>query len=358
MSDRVQIVSSNYLEAAFDVRCEFVNALQDTGLEGRSICFLTPFRRSFKWTLRYRNTKQIFGSFKPGPNGKSCTDIQLSSSIGNRILCDEQIASTKHMMFTTKYLASQGTLKGVKYFSTDLKLNETCDIDRAGDLYTQDGHLVVRIRIRFENYVHRPEKATLWKLYNSINNRLCDFEIVTNGGSLRVFRSILCLKWPYFDAMMSAHYLESLNNVCTIDDISYETMKHIILYVYCDTVTLDDKDRVIDILRAAHRYELKSLVEACANYLLFDIDFEDALKVFVISDLYDLVELKVKCSDLISEAIVGMEMKDLPGYEEFSKHPDVLRLTHDCFRLSSKLLRLKPPIKFGNPIVDFSSQLF
>ncbi|KAI1290090.1 Protein maternal effect lethal 26 [Halotydeus destructor] len=270
---------------------------------------------------------------------EKCSDLKLSVCEGNEKLCGGQIASTKHEISIEKCSGSPENLKRTNHLKFNMELDEVCEIGNLEDLHIHDGYLVVRVRIKFEGYVHTKEKATVLKLYNSIDNRLCDFEILTNGGSMKVFRSMLCLKWSYFDDMISARYSESLNNTWVIDDFSYQTMKAIVLYVYCDTITLDDKEQVLEILKAAHRYQLDSLVQDCSYYLLLNIHFEDALEVFVVSDLYALVDLKTKCSDLISGALVRMKMKDMPGYGEFSKHPDVLRLTEECFRLASKLFR-------------------
>ncbi|KAI1290089.1 hypothetical protein HDE_08833 [Halotydeus destructor] len=109
-------------------------------------------------------------------------------------------------------------------------------------------------------------------------------------------------------------------------------MREIVRYVYFDAITLDDTQQVIEFLKAAHRYELQKLLDACANYLIWEIEFKEVLEVIVLSDLYCLDELKVKCCDLISKALIYMDMTDLPGYKEFSKYADLSRLTQECLQ--------------------------
>ncbi|KAI1289463.1 Protein maternal effect lethal 26 [Halotydeus destructor] len=350
------ILSSNYLEHTLEVICKFADALRN---RRREITFKTPFAKGISWKLCLTTSDVIsaaqgqrrhgsdhyydnYGNASLTPPESAATAntqffIEVSKVCGHSLKTKDKSAVTTHDIRIKKCFKDGKSQECNEYLTFDaVQLEAKVLIGCLEDLkpYTENGSLVTRVSIAFETYVHRKEQETLVKLYRSIDCRHCDFEISTNGGSLRVFRNVLCLKWPYFEAMIDADAVESSSSTWSVDDISYDTMRDIILYVYCNAVTLDDKQQVKEILKAAHRYQLQALVEACAKYLFWDVDFADALEVLVLSDLYDLVDLKERCSELISKALVRTDMKDLPGYEAFSEYSGLLRLVQECLQLS------------------------
>ncbi|KAI1289450.1 Protein maternal effect lethal 26 [Halotydeus destructor] len=323
LTDNYQILSSNYLKGTFDVRCEFVNAFHSQGNRQGKISFSTPFLRGLKWQLNLSVVEKVYSS--QSSNTDDYFAITLSSVSGDESFTDGRYSSTtQKMLLRTPFDYSDR-------LAFDLVLDKKCRLGSWAYLITYSEHwdLVVRLNISFLDYVQPAEKATLVKLYKSIDSPLCDFEIKTEGGSLKVFSNILRLKWPYFETMMNADHLENSSKCWIVDDVGYDTMKDIVVYVYCDTITLNGEERVIEILKTAHRYELQTLVDACENYLYYDIDLQYALQVFVVSHLYELSKLKTKCADLISAELFGSYMSQLPGYDEFAEHPDVLMLTEE-----------------------------
>ncbi|KAI1289451.1 Protein maternal effect lethal 26 [Halotydeus destructor] len=331
-TDRARILSSNYLEGTFDVRCDFVHALFENGGSKRQLFFFTPFLRGFKWKLvlsidnKQDSTNQPITDFS----------VVLSSLYG-----DEQLPAIQSSLTTQKMRIKNPYGKYGDQVEFDLVLDEPCHIGDWDDLvsYAQESVLALRLSITFQDYVQPKDKSTLAKLYKSIDTPLCDFEIQTNGGSFKVLSSILSLKWTYFETMINADHLENSSKCWIVDDISYETMKDIVVYVYCDAITLNGEERVLEIMKAAHRYQLHDLVRDCANYLYWDIDAEYALKAFVAGDLYDIKPLMVRSADIIAEAMIEDKMTKLRGYQEFAEQPDVLRLTQECFHLAARLFK-------------------
>ncbi|KAI1289454.1 Protein maternal effect lethal 26 [Halotydeus destructor] len=347
-SHSVQVLSSNYLERTFDVRCEFVGvSLVQFEYE---VTFATPFSRGISWKLRltmnpgssvhrqhmygynYETNRSRDTAASDGPG----YEIELSANWEDKLQVNGQALATVQKMRIKKDPGYQGDVKCSDCLTVDLQNAKKVRIGsgKALEPYIEDGKMAVYLCLTICNDYNPEQKATAVKLYTSFENRHCDFEIKTSDGSLKVFRSILCLKWPYFETMMDAKYVESSSKIWTVNDISLKTMKDIVIYVYCDAITFKDTQQVIEILKAAHRYQLQQLVRDCAKYLLWEIEFKDALEVIVLSDLYRLHELKVKCCNLISKALVQTDMKDLPGYGEFSKYAGLLRLTQDCLQLS------------------------
>ncbi|KAI1289461.1 Protein maternal effect lethal 26 [Halotydeus destructor] len=337
MTQPVRILSSNFLDGTFEARCELRNALKVDG--GQVVTFSTPFLKEHDWTLTLKN-----GTLETDSPPYADRLVPADQEITVKLSLDESSMSASKPV-DVAYEMQLKRKRNVDMDDEDSTLevdDEPIQLSRKElEPYTKNGNLVVRIRIKFHHCDLPDVYNTLMKLYESIDGHLCDFDIVMRDGSLRVFKNMLCLKWPFFEKMMTSGCVECSEQTWVIDDVSYKIMRDIVVYIYCETITLNDKAEVIELMEIAHRYQLEDLVKLCANYLFYDIDVEDALKVLVISDLFDLTRLKVKCSSLISEALVYTDMTLLQGYEEFSYSYNSLRLTQECFKLASRTLEAR-----------------
>ncbi|KAI1290119.1 Uncharacterized protein HDE_08820 [Halotydeus destructor] len=331
----VRVLSSDFLSGTFEVRCEIPDVLKvDTG--HASVSFETPFSREHDWKLilcrKIRHSEELEDDMDLLPEDSKIT-MQLQ-----RVAVRTDVKAKK---MSTSEFSYEMTIKvnSILDVHPDHQATDEPIIMTRAQLepYTVDGNLVVRMRIKIFDCKLPKELVESMKLYHSIDGDLCDFDIVTPEGKFSVFQNILCLKWPYFETMFNSDFLESTKNSWTVDDVTYETMKAIVVYIYCGAITFKDKDQVIEIVKAAHRYQVTDLVAACSHYLRWDVDVKHALELFVISDLYQLRDLKSKCSEIVSEALVATRINRIPGYKEFKNNPQCLRLTHECFRLAARV---------------------
>ncbi|KAI1289407.1 Protein maternal effect lethal 26 [Halotydeus destructor] len=205
------------------------------------------------------------------------------------------------------------------------------------DQYLRDGALMYfRVKIKLTGYEVSREHRGLLQLYESINKELSDFEIKANGGSVLVTKNILMIKWSYFKALMNSKCAEYSSNEWVVDDVGVEIMENIVGYVYCDAITFDDKDHVVELLKAGHRYLLPDLVSDCSKYLIAELTTGNALTMLVLSDIYDLDELKEKSSLLVIKALGHKDMKKLDGYVDYVKYANHSKLTEACFEKAAK----------------------
>ncbi|KAI1286856.1 Protein maternal effect lethal 26 [Halotydeus destructor] len=176
------------------------------------------------------------------------------------------------------------------------------------------------------------------KLFNSIDGAFNDFQIQAVGGSVEVNKNILAVKWKYFEAMMESKRVEYVKNVWIVEDVEVEIMKDIVGYVYCDAITLDDKNHAVKLLEAGHRYLLVDLVDACSKYLMAEINPGTVLSLLVLGDKYSLANLRDQCMLFIPKAVVGKDLKDLNGYVEYVNYFNHSKLTELCFEKTARRL--------------------
>ncbi|KAI1286855.1 hypothetical protein HDE_10662 [Halotydeus destructor] len=86
------------------------------------------------------------------------------------------------------------------------------------------------------------------------------------------------------------------------EDTNIEIMRDIVGYVYCDAVTIEDTQNAYQRVEAGHRYLLDDLVAACSRYLVTEVNPASVLSRFVLSDRYNLGNLKEKCLTFKSES--------------------------------------------------------
>ncbi|KAI1289453.1 Protein maternal effect lethal 26 [Halotydeus destructor] len=333
MTEACRILSSNVLTGAFEVRCVFRNPSKAGNKQ--VIAFPSSVSRERIWKLYL-----LCDDYKSSPHSpKRDTErntaratvglrsLRLEGNKYTRPRCEMWIRKRGHRNDTL----SSGNDGVVKVINRSLQMSR-----KKLKCYISHGELVVRVRMTFPNYETPKEYDPVMHLCKSIDGHLCDFDIVTPYGSLRVFKNVLCLRWPHFNKMISAECEMKMSSEWLVEDVSYETMKTIVVYVYTNAITLNDQEDVMDLAKAAHRYQLDDLLNACENYLIWDIDTKDVLELLLLSDLCELSELKETCSVLISKVLVSNEFAKLPGYERFSEYVDHVRLTQECFQLASK----------------------
>ncbi|KAI1289409.1 Protein maternal effect lethal 26 [Halotydeus destructor] len=202
----------------------------------------------------------------------------------------------------------------------------------------QDGRAFVhwdnKLYFRFKVYFHDRELSKAHKnsmvLYKSIGKDPSDFSIKTNGGCLKVTKDILLFKWDYFNTMINSKCSEYANDVWVVDDVSFDIMQDIVCYVYCGAVTFKDKDHVMNLVEAAHRYLLEDLVTACSTYLIAELSYKNVLCMLVLSDIYGLEELKQRSSSLVVKEMEYGVMWRLDGYEDYIKYSQHAKLTEGC----------------------------
>jgi speckle-type POZ protein len=125
------------------------------------------------------------------------------------------------------------------------------------------------------------------------NPAYSDFTLICDDGvSLPVHRLILAKKSPVFKTLFDGEMNESKR---VLKDISSETMKDVMRFIYRGTVEMEDVKSITNVLHAAATYEIAELIALCIDALMEKIDKENVMAILNIAYVYGHVELENKC---------------------------------------------------------------
>ncbi|KAI1287076.1 Protein maternal effect lethal 26 [Halotydeus destructor] len=331
MSVVTEIITSNYLKQYFEVHCVFTTNdgnLKDPPLIGtyKSQPFSAPFCLNCK------------------PN------IQAVVKQKNKAVTATLSYVTHVEPVNCKYDVSIVKRDGSKVSAQNKDLSVLGDHE-----YLHDStKLYFRYKIYMKGNVSRGDTG-LVKLLSSIDGAFNDFLIQAVGGSIRVMKNVLSVKWKYFETMMDSKCIEYNTNKWIIEDVSIKTMRDIVGYVYCDSITIKDKHHAVELLEAGHRYLLDELVAACSKYLVAEVYPNNVLTLLVLSDKFNLAELKEKCLTVIPKILNEKDMKDIEGYAEYIRYCNHAKLTEACLetavRKMMKQTELSREFRYNSVIV-------
>ncbi|KAK1417980.1 hypothetical protein QVD17_27116 [Tagetes erecta] len=122
-----------------------------------------------------------------------------------------------------------------------------------------------------------------------------DIIINASNGSIGAHRAIMAARSPVFKTMFSHDLKEKEMSVINISDMSIESCQVFLNYIYGNIIDQDFFTHRLDLLRAADKYDVTDLKEACHESLLDDIDANNVLERLQYSSLYHLPKLKICC---------------------------------------------------------------
>ncbi|KAB7498004.1 BTB/POZ domain-containing protein 2 [Armadillidium nasatum] len=106
-----------------------------------------------------------------------------------------------------------------------------------------------------------------------------------------VHKLILAVHSPVFEAMFYGSFAH-VGNTIEFKDVSLQTFKWILSYMYLGVYILHDFNMAIDIYSYAHEKQMNSLVKRCSKFISEKVTSENALKVLEMANLYDDEDLK------------------------------------------------------------------
>lgn len=136
----------------------------------------------------------------------------------------------------------------------------------------------------------------------------CDVTLVAEDGEIAVHKLLLALCSPYFHREFCNDRKLSLSNPIEVEDITYETLSEVIMYLYTSQVLIMDKN-VEDILAAAHKFGLRDLQDACCEFLRVNICIKNCVRISDLASRYNCQEL-VKVADEYIRAYISKLMQD------------------------------------------------
>ncbi|KAF9587910.1 hypothetical protein IFM89_006164 [Coptis chinensis] len=122
-----------------------------------------------------------------------------------------------------------------------------------------------------------------------------DITIYASDGSIGAHRAILSSRSPVFRSMFSHNLKEKELSTINISDMSIEACHAFLNYVYGSIQHEEFLMHRLALLRAADKYDISDLKEACHESLLEDIDAKNVLERLQTAHLYQLPRLKGSC---------------------------------------------------------------
>ncbi|KAJ7963502.1 BTB/POZ domain-containing protein [Quillaja saponaria] len=117
----------------------------------------------------------------------------------------------------------------------------------------------------------------------------------SSDGSIGAHRAILAARSPVFRSMFSHDLKEKELSTINISDMSIEACQAFLNYIYGNIKHEEFLIHRLALLRAADKYDIADLKEACHESLLEDIDANNVLERLQNASLYQLPKLKNSC---------------------------------------------------------------
>ncbi|XP_071694313.1 BTB/POZ domain-containing protein At1g55760-like [Rutidosis leptorrhynchoides] len=122
-----------------------------------------------------------------------------------------------------------------------------------------------------------------------------DIFICASNGTIGAHRAVLAAHSPVFRSMFSHDLKEKEMSAINITDMPIESCQAFLNYIYSNIQYDDFIKHRLDLLRAADKYDICDLKDACEESLLEDIDTKNVLERLQSASMYRLPKLKICC---------------------------------------------------------------
>lgn len=138
--------------------------------------------------------------------------------------------------------------------------------------------------------------SDLESLLNSGNH--ADVTIAVAGETMHAHSQILMARSKVFASMLTLPMREAIEKIISVKDLSMTAVKAVITFMYSgriDESLLKLDADALEILEAAHGYDVQSLVQLCVESLCLRFDVQTVAEWLRVADLIDNTVLKTKC---------------------------------------------------------------
>lgn len=139
---------------------------------------------------------------------------------------------------------------------------------------------------------------------------LTDITINAADGSIKAHRAIMATRSPVFRSMFSHDLKEKELSTVDISDMSLDACQAFLNYIYGDLRNEEFLTHRLALLRAADKYDICDLKEACHESLTEDIDIKNVIERLQTAHLYGLPKLKDSCMRFLVDFRKVYEMHD------------------------------------------------
>jgi len=146
---------------------------------------------------------------------------------------------------------------------------------------------------------------------------LSDVVLKVGSETIDAHRLILAARSPVFERMFSCPMKETTDNEVLVQDFDAISMRALVKYLYTgvvDHVGLESDDYAVNLLQAAHRYEVPGLVDRCVQVLVGRLRVETAAERLEMAELLGNRYFKAQCLEFIS-----LRLGDIQATEAYSR---------------------------------------
>lgn len=140
-----------------------------------------------------------------------------------------------------------------------------------------------------------------------------DVTLKIRGEHLSAHSAILVARSPVFAAMFAAPMREGREKEVIINDLPIEAVKAMLSYLYTgalDMSVLANDEPALDLLQAAHRYEVSTLVERIARTLARRFDVSTVAEWLGMADLIGCTSFRSQCLDFMRQHMPEVQMTE------------------------------------------------
>ncbi|XP_059153102.1 kelch-like protein 17 [Physella acuta] len=173
---------------------------------------------------------------------------------------------------------------------SDLKLCDSCTSPNSEasapgeDLYTDEAR-AANLLSGF---------STLYK-----NQQFVDITLKVEQTSFPCHKNVLAVSSPYFLVMFSTSLAEGQQDCITLQDMEPRTLQLILDYIYTGQVHLTE-DTVQHLLSAANLFQLISLRDGCAEFMMNHVNVSNCIGVYFFAKAHQCNVLALKAKEIIN----------------------------------------------------------
>ncbi|KAG8231404.1 hypothetical protein J437_LFUL012414, partial [Ladona fulva] len=138
-----------------------------------------------------------------------------------------------------------------------------------------------------------------------------DITFIVGEGIIYAHRAILSIQSSYLNAIFNNDWKEnSENNQVIIKEYSYPTYLRFMRFLYTGNLEISSHESTLELLKLAHEYVEKPLLDLCKNMVIQGLTVENAFSTYSVANLLGLEDVRQACKGLIGRNLEDVILSD------------------------------------------------
>lgn len=154
---------------------------------------------------------------------------------------------------------------------------------------------------------------------------LSDVKLIAEGQEFDVHRVILASRSEVFENMFTTGMTEATGNAVHVEDITAETMKLMLQFIYEDTFAVADAEPQLigDLLKAAKKYDIPRLSSLCEKRALTAITVNSVIDWLMLATMLGIQEIKNECMRVVTANLAEVQITE--GWGRLVDNPQLMK---------------------------------